>query len=396
MYRTLSVIALNSLLLLVLINLVSSALLGRLEAGEKRAGLKTLGMRFSFRGYDPRLSRVYPEMAPDQVDELLKEFTRLRQMYEPYTQFRTRPPISKYIEIVAPGFRSIRNQAPWPPQESKLNIFVFGGSTTFGWGVRNIDTIPSFMGERFSRSKGKAVSVYNFGRCSYFCTQERILLEKLIMDGHYPDIAVFIDGLNDGARLSGDPAFTERLAKLMDEPEIDPWVRVVYALPVVKLALRLVGPNQSKESKNKTPDPDMAIRSIVSRYSHNKTLVEAISEKYHIKTLFVWQPVASYNYNQKYNIFGDFNYEAYQPVLNRTYLKMKELHGRGKFGDNFLWLGDMQKDLKVPLYVDAYHYSAQMNNRVAERVCNGLLSLGYIPYEPDISPAHQPPGPGED
>ena len=39
--------------------------------------------------------------------------------------------------------------------------------------------------------------VYNFGRGSYYSSQERILFEQLAVAGHVPDLAVFIDGGSD-------------------------------------------------------------------------------------------------------------------------------------------------------------------------------------------------------
>jgi len=41
------------------------------------------------------------------------------------------------------------------------------------------------------------VVVYNFGRAGYYSTQERILFEYFVAKGVKPDVAIFLDGLND-------------------------------------------------------------------------------------------------------------------------------------------------------------------------------------------------------
>ena len=50
-----------------------------------------------------------------------------------------------------------------------------------------------------------------------FCVQERVLLEKLLLSGFVPDVAVFIDGLNDLVLL--EPARTKDLRRFMEEAE---------------------------------------------------------------------------------------------------------------------------------------------------------------------------------
>ena len=52
---------------------------------------------------------------------------------------------------------------------------------------------------------GFEVSVYNFGHNGFFSLQERWELERLIRDGFVPDLAIFIDGLNDLHQWHGQP-----------------------------------------------------------------------------------------------------------------------------------------------------------------------------------------------
>ena len=92
------------------------------------------------------------------------------------------------------GFRHGRDQGPWPISPDFFNIFFFGGSTTLNVGP-DWTFIPSYP--QASLAAGKKIKVYNLGRGSYFSTQERILFRQLLLANTLPDMAVFLDGVND-------------------------------------------------------------------------------------------------------------------------------------------------------------------------------------------------------
>jgi hypothetical protein len=88
--------------------------------------------------------------------------------------------------------------------------------TTFGWLVPDDLTIPSYLQSEIAALTGEQVAIYDLGRTNYIATQERILFEQLLIQGHRPDIAIFIDGCNGTYYLDGAPAFTEPLAQVVD------------------------------------------------------------------------------------------------------------------------------------------------------------------------------------
>lgn len=57
----------------------------------------------------------------------------------------------------------------------QINIFIFGGSTTFSYGVKDEQTVALYLQEFLSNKLGRDVKVYNFGRIYYYYTQEQIL-----------------------------------------------------------------------------------------------------------------------------------------------------------------------------------------------------------------------------
>ena len=75
---------------------------------------------------------------------------------------------------------------------------MFGGSTAFGIGVPDDQTVASHLQTQLGTARdGREVRVYNFGRGAYYSSQERALFERLIVAGYVPNLAIFLDGLND-------------------------------------------------------------------------------------------------------------------------------------------------------------------------------------------------------
>jgi len=65
--------------------------------------------------------------------------------FEPVTQFKEQPCEGLYVNIEKGGFRKTVYQGPWPPDEQYYNIFVFGGSTAFSYGVPDNETIALYL-----------------------------------------------------------------------------------------------------------------------------------------------------------------------------------------------------------------------------------------------------------
>src|SRR5918911_2555611 len=198
-YRDAALILLNTVILLLAVNvllLIPFALKDSVGGGDSAQWHKPIAAdRWA------ALEKVYPGFSRDEIQVLLDEtYSPARSfVYEPFTEFKERPYAGKFVNVDVNGFRLTKGQGPWPPDREKyFNIFLFGGSTTFGFGVPDDQTVASYLQTFLSNlSLTKEARVYNFGRGSYYSTQERILFEKMVAAGFRPDVAIFIDGLND-------------------------------------------------------------------------------------------------------------------------------------------------------------------------------------------------------
>ena len=91
------------------------------------------------------LSVVYPDLTQSETELLLRETWTRQYAYEPFRQFRESPFRGKYVNVDSNGFRLSENQGVWPPSPECVNIFLFGGSTAFGYGVSDHQTTASCL-----------------------------------------------------------------------------------------------------------------------------------------------------------------------------------------------------------------------------------------------------------
>jgi len=360
-YTVAAVGLLNSILILLLLNLVLYAIMRARRPPSPEAP------QISF---DPeRLHKAYPGWREDDVKTLLLETLREKE-YEPFTGFRERPFQGRFVNIDAAGFRVSKGQAPWPPRSDAINVFVFGGSTAFGASLPDDETIASYLQESAAADHASPpLAVYNFARPAYFSSQELILFEQLLRLGFVPQVAVFIDGLNEFIFADGQPLFTDRLRNFMagksGSSPLDsvPMVRAAHWLTQRWSKIK----PQSPETVNY--DDPLLLQGAVDRWMSNKRMIELIANGFGVRTVFAWQPVPTYKYDLRYHFFlhSSTEFAAYGRS-GYGYPLMENLRAGGKLGSNVLWLADMQQDKHDNLYVDSIHYNAAFSKEIAAQI----------------------------
>jgi len=315
-----------------------------------------------------QVPEVYPNYSDLELRQLINETWSRPYECEVFTHMREQPYAGKYVRVDPAGFRLGREHEQWPPSRQQQVVFVFGGSTTFGYGVADNETIPSFI-QQWLQDKGKQVVVYNFGRGGYFSSQELVLFETLIREGVIPDGVVFIDGLNEFFHWSGKPGGVNLCGQMVEKKP--------FELPVMKLVRRVDGwlgkklGMQQEENLVVIPEAKdkQVIDDVIKRWLHNKHMIEGVAEKYGIKVLFVWQPVPTYKYDLNYHLLFD-SVDDFGPNLRSKYgyEAMEEIMKTRKEFANVMDLSGMGADRKEWLYVDTVHYSAQFSQEIADMI----------------------------
>jgi len=326
---------------------------------------------------DLLLKKVYFQLSDAEINDLLNETWSRPHIYEPYTQFKERPYKGAYVNVNENGFRITKEQGPWPLDPHNFNIFLFGGSTTFGYGVPDNQTVASYLQGFLSEVLKRDARVYNFGRGHYYSTQERILLERLLVSGVIPDMAIFIDGLNDFYSHSDEPHYTDHFKEFVENRTRADLLRLLKRSMVFRTAISIKRRMDKVMIEQDSYKDAFIVTSVVERYLENKQLTEAITAIYGTQPIFVWQPAPTYKYDLNYHLFGQggFGRHGYSRYGYQYMARLKEERPIGK---NFLWCADIQEHLQVPLYVDKVHYSAEMSAMLAHYITNSLLERGFL------------------
>lgn len=320
-------------------------------------------------------------------------------IYSPFVDVRHPEHSGSLFNIHAAGFRHVENQGPWPISSEFFNIFFFGGSTTVHVGP-DWASIPSRLQAALEdqRIKGRPVRVYNFGCGSYFSTQERILFQQLLLESKPPDMAIFLDGMNDFFFFDGSPSIAGFFRHALDSHNLETndklrnkiaaaprWRSLVdyfWSLPLCRI-IESIGEARAKSGAEahvvpyRPIDVDSAtLKPALERYIANKRQIEVLSDLYDIELLFVWQPVPGYKYDLKNHIALSQHYGLGGHERSGTgYTMLAEHLKREPFGSNFLWLADIQENQTEPLYLDNVHYTANFGRTIADHISGKVLKM---------------------
>ena len=394
-YRRTAVMAVNVVLALIVVNVALLCVFNMKEkfSGEDREAKLMSRENPVFRKYEADWRELYPGMSRAEVNYLLNETWSREYVYEPFTQFRERPFKGIYVNVEENGFRVGTAQGPWPPDAGNFNVFLFGGSTTFNYGVSDDQTIASHLQRRLTQARPiKPVKVYNFGRGHYYSSQERVFYNKLLVEGHVPDMAVFVDGLNEFFYHREEPVFSYRLSLFMMGrlPRMTLAGEIMRRLPMSRLLnpvadavrgrlARPVDADAAGEVPHASYDDPVILDGVIRRYLANMKLIETVSEGYGVVPVFVWQPVPTYLYDLERHLsvftpdgFGAHRYSAF------GYPRMSDFVKRHPMRPNFLWCADVQQGVTEGLYVDQVHYTGRMSDTLAGRIVELIMERGLL------------------
>ena len=320
-------------------------------------------------------------MSPADAAKFFREFDKMGEnetyIYQPWVGFSERPYHSSLLNVddadPVPTRRTIQSTAPGPV---KKVIWLFGGSTQFGWGVPDSQTITSHLAAIVARLQpGVRYEFVNYGHSYYYSSQEVALFLTLARRGDRCDGAIFLDGLNETTDYSAadEPAFTARTAAaFLKEQSENPSRRrsliITPFFPPVRMLNRLLRRSTSESS---VPMPGNAKTfDRIDKYKMNMGTIEAIGEAANIKVAFFWQPTP-------------FDYLDGAEQNRKPYLRAQMVPGlnaraRNEIHDpSFHFIADALLGRKYEqTYVDITHYGDEGSRIVAEAIARDLVGSG--------------------
>ena len=132
----------------------------------------------------------YAHMAPADLQELLRATYQLQYRYVDVVGVIQAEVASRFINVDGHGIRS-NGEGVRDISAIEGAIWFFGGSTAFGFGVADHETIPAQLERLLGRP------VINFGVPAFASTHENLLFNHYLQIGYRPAAAVFLNGVNE-------------------------------------------------------------------------------------------------------------------------------------------------------------------------------------------------------
>ena len=354
--RTLYWMLANSMILLAL-TLVGAHLFGRMYF--QFHGNQTP----QYRSLPDAVKRNYAHMAPQDVDELLQVTESMRMRYVPWTGFSEETTRSRFVNVDARGIRA-NGTASRDISSIEGAIWFFGGSTAFGYGVADAETIPARLEKLLARP------VVNFGVAYFFSAQENLLLNRYLRIGYRPSMALFFDGINEACDVDD---YQDEMKILFANAQLQyDWDILELARPVARGLRRVAAmlrPAQSGDAAE--PGADGLVcenrgRKAPLRAVHARILAEreALCRLYDVRCVTFVQPFAGLHGKHE-------DRSGVEPVLERLRNLFLHLEPNWRAAKS-VFVTDALDAHPEHAYVDAVHYSAGANAAIARAIAGNL------------------------
>jgi lysophospholipase L1-like esterase len=254
--------------------------------------------------------------------------------------------------------------------QDKPSVYFFGGSTMWGTGADDANTIPSLVAQLGDfRSQ-------NFGEGAYVAHQGLLLLIELLQDGHRPDVVVFYDGVNEvGQKCRSEltpksHAREGRIKAALAATSADKTYDLRYMVgPLMAAAVALsdaVGLRRMDSAFYCSTDAHKA-QQIADNLVQDWDVARRLVESYGGRFIGILQPVAYYSETKTDHI-------PLRDLQKRQYLAVYPLIKQRMAGRTGLY--DFTRVLDHPeyLYIDASHLSPSGNRYVARKLVEVLRS----------------------
>ena len=344
---------------------------------------------------DPRVVATVPEGAT-WLDRHYRELEAISDRWQPYVYFRQRPFRGQTVTVDEEGLRTT-----WQPPRSRgetiqnppaLKILMLGGSSLWGFGARDDQTIPSLVSKSLHQ-RGVRADVKSLAEIGYVSTQEMIALIRELEQGYRPDVVVFYDGVNDAtsALLERQATVTTNETNRVREFNLRqsaPRLATVLMGNLVRNSamFRLTSSLRDRFAKGQKqefvlPTPEKAQRlanDVVRGYAANVKLTEALGKAYGFRPLFVWQPVIFFK-----NSLVTFEEEerakyGWTAAMFQDLRTMIAQEKQLTSDPAFINLCEIFKGTKALVFLDFCHTTEEANARIAGVLVTKLIETAKV------------------
>lgn len=323
--------------------------------------------------YPTEQDRLYQKAMEKDAENI-----KTKLLFRSFIGWRRSPYQSEYSNVSGPyknrhSYRSSPVNSTW----------FFGGSTMWGTGASDLQTIPSWY------AKTKKVDVYNLGETAWTSRQSLNQLINLLGDGYVPKRIIFYDGVNDiihgcRAELTEVPSHTQEplirdrlrpfseLAKSHlsnDFNQVAEFIAAPYKAVAGKLGIYTAA-HTPYGSLDCLLAPSKA-QSVANHLVNNWYSAYLIANAYNAEFLAILQPHSfvtkgvDLNYLNSSEEYLRGEHDAVYPLIRKALNAKCDSHPEfcDKFVDGSAWL-----DHKQPVYIDFAHITGSGNKIIAQKI----------------------------
>ncbi|OQX76588.1 MAG: hypothetical protein B6D61_08585 [Bacteroidetes bacterium 4484_249] len=320
------------------------------------------------------------------VNDYYKEFNECNvEQWKSYVYWRRKSFAGKYINIDSNQRRKTVFEKPENYSEKQeYRIFMFGGSTMWGTGVRDKQTIASQLGRLLSEN-GHNVDIVNFGESGYVSTQEVIELSLQLQQGNIPDMVIFYDGVNDifSTYQQGGAGIPQNEFNRKDEfnalrskkKSIMVFLKSLKSLTTIRFITEFTQSDKTPIVSYTDSEAGFLAQNTIDRYNENIRIVYALAEEYGFDIVFYWQPAIFSKTNlsdyEKQEAEKVDYIESFVKAVNGKMIK-QEVH----IGPlNFYDISDIFLHENKAVFIDYCHISEYGNSVIAKRMEKDVISI---------------------
>ena len=260
--------------------------------------------------------------------------------------------IGKFVNFTEKNGRKVIR-----PQNCNDNIYLYGGSTTFGYNVTDAQTIGQYLQDFL----GDNYCVFNHGRAYYYSKQENNLFINHLETQKKIDTAFFLDGINERCGSYEYASSLDNSFSLLVERPFLMWKNsfknFVLTLPVVQFSNSLFGSNRWIHDANnnvlKIDSCDSKI-DLGKLYDTRISIRNSICKSFDVNCHSILQPMAGNHGVQIRELMS----KEIETMFQKKYQKLSTATG-------FVDLGYVLENDTSLSYVDGVHYSPDSNKKIA-------------------------------
>jgi lysophospholipase L1-like esterase len=340
-----------------------------------------------------------------------RELESLEDRWQPYVYFRQKPFRGKTIAIGSDGLRATWQPPSRPPIDDRprVRLLMLGGSSLWGFGARDDETIPSLLARQLDQ-RGWRVELKNLSEIGYVSTQELIALVRELQAGYRPDVVIFYDGVNDttSALLEGEAGLTTNEVNRRQEFNLLQSPARLSAALISKLvkdsgSYRFAQVVRRRSSGDLNPSrsspTDQTMRAlaagVVQHYVANIAIAEKLGRGFGFRPLFYWQPVVFTKPAQvPFEREETVKYAWAEGIFREVYGKIRD-SAELKVDPAFRDLSRLFDDSRNLIFIDYCHTTESANARIAAEMAGGVIETLQRPLPDSRKPDRDDSGPGQ-